>query len=236
MNILAFNGSPRPRGNSPAMLAQFRRGAEENHAVFEEVITHQARLEYCTGCLRCNLIKRCSIKNDDWPSLSEKILNADTLVFASPVYFHHFPAPLKKIIDRFRSFMHVQMTETGLIHTPWVQWRKHFVLLLSLGHQTADDTQPIIDLLNFMLEVLGPENQLTTIIGTGLGKAGQVSMNQTELLEFYKKIKMPEHLAEPHFQRNQELLEKCYQLGKNISINDKKLRNEKRKKTNGLKT
>lgn len=216
MNILAINGSPRRKGNSSAMLAQLRRGLEENKVFYEEIIADQINLENCTGCLRCNLIKRCSLKNDDWPSLGEKILNADSLVIASPVYFHSFPAPLKKIIDRFRSFMHVQMTETGLIHTPWVEWRKHFVLLLSLGHQSTGDAQPIIDLMNFMIEVLGPQNQLSTIIGTGLGKAGQVTMGQAELQEFYNKIRMPGHLGAPHFQRNQDLLNRCYQLGKKI--------------------
>ena len=216
MKILALNGSPRRNGNTSAMLAQLRRGAEENGAIYEEFIADQLNLQYCTGCLRCNLIKRCSIKNDDWPSLSERIPDADVLVFATPVYFHHVSAALKKVIDRFRSFMHVQMTETGLIHTPWRQWQKHFVLVLSLGHQTEDDAQPVIDLMKFMIEVLGTQNRLTTIIGTGLGKAGQVTMNQSELLGFYKKIQMPEHLAEPHFQRNQALLERCYQLGKSI--------------------
>jgi len=216
MNILAINGSPRRKGNTSLMLAELRRGAEEASAIYEEIIADQLNLEYCSGCLRCNLIKRCSIKKDDWPNLSEKILNADALVFGTPIYFHHVTASLKKVLDRFRSFMHVQMTETGLIHTPWHRWQKHFVLVSSLGHQTAEDAQPVVDLMNFMIKLLGTENQLNTIIGTGLGKANQVAMSQAQLREFYQKIKMPEHLAKPHFQRNQQILKTCYQLGKKI--------------------
>ncbi|MGD2092176.1 MAG: flavodoxin family protein [Candidatus Aminicenantes bacterium] len=216
MNILAINASPRRKGNTSIMLAEFRRGAEEAGAVYEEVIADQLKLEYCNGCLRCNLIKRCSIKKDDWPNLSEKILNANSLVFGTPIYFHHVTAPLKKVLDRFRSFLHVQMTETGLIHTPWHRWEKHFVLVSSLGHQTAEDAQPVVDLMKFMINLLGPENQLTTIIGTGLGKANQVAMSQDQLQEFYQKIQMPEHLAGPHLQRNQQVLKSCYQLGKKL--------------------
>jgi multimeric flavodoxin WrbA len=216
MNILAINGSPRRKGNTSLMLAELRRGAEEAGAIYEEIIADQLKLEYCGGCLRCNLIKRCSIKDDDWTILSEKILNADALVFGTPIFFHHVTAPLKKILDRFRSFMHVQMTETGLKHALWHRWQKHFVLVSSLGNQTVEDARPVVDLMKFMVKLLGAENQLTTIIGTGLGKVNQVVMNQDQLREFYQKIKMPEHLAELHFQRNQQVLKSCYQLGEKL--------------------
>ncbi|NIM10446.1 MAG: hypothetical protein GTO45_00505 [Candidatus Aminicenantes bacterium] len=216
MKILAINGSPRRKGNTSLMLAELQRGAEESGAAYDEIIADQVNLEFCTGCLRCNLIKRCAIRGDEWPGLSEKILNADVLVFASPVYFHHVTAPLKKIIDRFRSFLQVQMTETGLIHTPWHEWKKHFVLILSLGNAVTDDARPVVDLMKFMMELLGPGNRLTTIIGTGLGKVKQVTMSEEELRQFYIKIKMPEHLAPAHHKRNQELLQACYELGKKL--------------------
>jgi multimeric flavodoxin WrbA len=216
MKILAINGSPRRKGNTSLMLAELRRGTEEAGAIFEEIIADQLNLEYCKGCLRCNLIKRCSIKKDDWANLSEKILGADVLVFGSPIYFHHVTAPLKKVLDRFRSFIHVQMTETGLIYTSSHRWQKHFVLVSSLGHQTTEDAQPVVDLMKFMVKLLGTENQLTTIIGTGLGIVNQVAMNQDQLREIYQKINMPEHLVKPHFQRNQKVLKACFQLGKQI--------------------
>lgn len=216
MKILAMNGSPRRKGNTSLMLAELQRGAEESGAAYDEIIADQVNLEFCAGCLRCNLIKRCAIRGDEWPELSEKILNADALVFGSPVYFHHVTASLKKIIDRFRSFLHVQMTGTGLIHTPWHEWKKHFVLILSLGNAVTDDARPIIDLLRFMIDVLGPDNQLTTIIGTGLGVVKQVTMSEEELRQLYAKIKMPEHLALSHFERNRELLQACYELGKKL--------------------
>jgi putative NADPH-quinone reductase len=216
MKILAINGSPRRNGNTATMLAELRRGAEETGAFYEELIADQINLEYCTGCLRCNLIKRCAVKNDEWPSVSEKILNADVLVLGSPVYFHHVSASLKKIIDRFRSFMHVRMAENGLVHTPWQQWEKHFILILSLGNQAVDDALPVVELVKFMTKTLGPHNHLTTIIGNGLGKVDQLRMTEDRLLEFYSKIQMPGNLVSPHYRRNQALLEECYRVGKKI--------------------
>jgi putative NADPH-quinone reductase len=176
MNILAFNGSPRRSGNTALLLREFLKGAGEYGAQCEVVIAHETNLNYCRGCLRCNVLKRCSIKGDDWSDLSKKILRADIIVFASPVYFHHLSAPLKKVLDRFRSFIKVQITPRGLKHTPWVTWEKKFVLLLPLGSSDDADTQPIIDLFTFLTTILGPENTLHTIIGKRLAVVNQVCM------------------------------------------------------------
>ncbi|HEX9971114.1 MAG TPA: flavodoxin family protein [bacterium] len=218
MRILTFNGSPRSNGNTSALLQEFVRGASESGANVETIIAQDVNLKYCTGCLKCNFIKQCAIQNDDWQELSQKILDADVLVFASPVYFHHVTAPLKKILDRFRSFMHVQLTEHGLKHTPWHQWRKHFVLLLCLGSSLDDDAQPIIDLFKFMNEVLGTENQLTSIIGTRLAVVNQARMSKEELSILYSKLKLPAYLVDEDFQRNQQLLKQCYELGKKLAV------------------
>lgn len=217
MKIFAINGSPRRKGNTAQMLAEFRQGIEEAGAVYEEVNADDINLQYCTGCLRCNIIKRCSLRGDYWPQLSEKILDADVLVLASPVYFHHFSAQMKKIIDRFRSFMHVQMTENGIVHTPWQQWHKHFVLLMSLGDAGTSDAQPVMDLMNFMTGVLGEENKLSVLIGTGLGITGQISMDADNLAAFYEKINMPPDLAPAHYEKNKNLLNECRNLGKNLA-------------------
>ena len=121
----------------------------------EYFIVHDLDLEFCRGCLRCNLLGRCSIRGDAWESLSRKILEADVLVFGSPVYFHHVTAQMKKVIDRFRSFIHVEITESGLKHTPWATWEKDFVLLLTMGSSDDSDARPAIDMFEFMASVMG---------------------------------------------------------------------------------
>lgn len=92
MNILAFNGIPRRNENIAALLQEFSRRINEAGANDEEIIAHDNNLKYCTGCLKCNLIKQCAIENDDWQNISQKILDAEVLIFASPVYFHHLTA------------------------------------------------------------------------------------------------------------------------------------------------
>jgi len=211
--ILGFNGSPRPAGNTAHLLGEFMEGAGENHAEIEVLHPQKLNLEYCTGCLRCNMLRRCSIRDDDWPEVSSKILNADVLVFAAPVYFHHVPAPMKAMLDRFRSFIHVQITETGLQHTPWHSWNKDFVLILSMGSSDAVDADPVIELFRFMTSILGIENRLHVITATRLAVVKQVVKTEEELRELYQKMRLSPKLAPLDYLRNQELLKECRELG-----------------------
>ncbi|MGM0651083.1 MAG: flavodoxin family protein, partial [Bacteroidota bacterium] len=102
--VLAFNGSPRPNGNSTRLLEYFLKGAKIYTSDCEHIDTHNLNIAFCRGCLRCNLLGRCSIQGEKWKEISHKINQADVLVFASPIYFHHVTAQLKKLLDRFRSF------------------------------------------------------------------------------------------------------------------------------------
>jgi multimeric flavodoxin WrbA len=168
--------------------------------------------------LRCNLLNRCSISGDNWNDLSQKIAEADVLVFASPIYFHYVTAPLKKIIDRFRSLVHVQITEQAVKHTPWQKWDKDFVLLLSMGSSDEIDAQPVVDLFEYMKEVMGEENRLHVIKATRLAVIKQITKTEDELHQLYKKLNIPEHLAEEDVIKNNKILENCFELGKNLTF------------------
>ncbi len=215
--ILILDGSTRKQGNTSALIQQFTEGAQTNSGEVEHILAKDLNIKYCNGCLRCNLIKRCSIRDDDWAELSQKINEADVLVFASPIYFHYVTAPLKNIIDRFRSFVHVQITETGLIHTPWNNWNKDFVLLLSMGTSDDSDAQPVIDLFEYMKEVLGDNNRLHVVKATRLAVIKQVQKTEEGLKELYPKLMLDENLAKADFVKNQGVLRKCFELGRKLT-------------------
>jgi multimeric flavodoxin WrbA len=217
--VLTFNGSIRKTGNTTHLLNHFLEGCRENTDQIAEISAHEINLDYCTGCLRCNIIKKCSLRGDDWQDISEKILDADILVFASPIYFHHVSGQLKKLIDRFRSFVHVQITEKGLIHTPHQLWNKEFVLLLSMGSPNDEDAQPVIDLFKYMTKILGPNNKLHVIKGTRLAVTNHVIKTEEELKTLYPKMGLSEFLATEDHKRNQEVLVKCKELGRKIVNN-----------------
>ncbi len=213
--VFVINGSPRPAGNTSYLVKSFKKGAEYSGAGIKQINAHELDIKYCNGCLRCNLIKRCSI-DDSWTEISKDILESDVLVFASPIYFHHVTAQMKKIIDRFRSFVKVTMTEESINHTPWQYWEKDFVLLLTLGSSSDEDAQAVIKLFKFITEILGEKNKLHIIVGTRLGVIKQISLGKEALEKLYTKLELPSELAENDVTKNRELLRACYDLGKEI--------------------
>ena len=215
--VLAFNGSPRENGNTSLLLDSFIDGARESTDQVEVLFPHKLNIDHCRGCLRCNVLKRCSISGDDWMDLSQKILDSDVLVFAAPIYFHHLPGPVKVMLDRFRSFNHVQITETGLKHTPWQEWNKDFVLLLSMGSPDPSDAKPVIELFDFVKSILGHGNKLHVITATRVAVARQISKSKDDLSALYEKLKLPQGLVEEDYLRNMDILEDTRSLGSSLS-------------------
>ena len=113
--------------------------------------------------------------------------------------------------------MHVQITETGLIHTPWAEWNKDFVLILPMGSSDDIDAQPVVDLFNYMCAILGPKNRLHVVKGTRLAVVKQVGKTEKELEVLYPKLSLPTRLAKADSVRNQELMEECFELGKKVT-------------------
>jgi hypothetical protein len=215
--VFAINGSPRHNGNSGILLDAFLKGTMQNDV---ELISYKAKdlnIYGCTGCLRCNLIKRCAIRNDDWEKISAEIIASDVIVIASPVYFHHFPASVKSIVDRFRSFIKVTITEKSIEHIPWTNWEKDFVLLLPMGSSDSVDAKPIVELFEFMTEILGTANKLHVVTATRLGVSAQISFGKEQLEELYKKIQFPICLAENDYIKNQRILNECFELGNRLT-------------------
>ncbi|MCK5168535.1 MAG: hypothetical protein KAQ75_01545, partial [Bacteroidales bacterium] len=106
---------------------------------------------------------------------------------------------------------------TGLIHTPFKEWNKDFVLLLSMGSSDDSDAKPVIDLFEYMKEVLGEQNRLHVIKATRLAVTKQITKSKEELEILYPKLKIPIDFVEQDCIRNKKLLQDCYELGYKLS-------------------
>lgn len=98
--ILILSGSPRHGGNSDMLCDQFIKGAQENGHDVEKYIIADHKIAWCTGCYYCQTHDGECAKKDDMEQLMPKILEADMLVFASPVYMYSISAQLKTVFDR----------------------------------------------------------------------------------------------------------------------------------------
>lgn len=99
-NVLVLSSSPRQGGNSELLCEQFMIGAQEAGHHTEKIFLKNKKINYCTGCGTClNGKKSCSQK-DDMAEVLEKMIAADVIVMATPVYFYTMNAQMKTLIDR----------------------------------------------------------------------------------------------------------------------------------------
>ena len=98
--IVVITGSPRKNGNSFAMTEAFINAAE---AKGHSVTRFDAAFKKVGGCHACETCyktcKACSF-DDDFNELAPAILEADAVVFTTPVYWYSFPAQIKAVIDK----------------------------------------------------------------------------------------------------------------------------------------
>ncbi len=99
MKILGISTSPRIKGNSDLLLRQALAGAESTGAQAEYVNLRDYNIGPCIECNACFKTGQCSVR-DDYQAILKKILDADRLVFATPVFFMSVCAQAKNLIDR----------------------------------------------------------------------------------------------------------------------------------------
>ena len=183
MNVIAINGSPRKNGNSAAMLEAAMRGAAEAGAVCERMDLFDLDYKGCVSCFGCKLLGgksfgRCAQRDELTPVL-DKILNADVLLLATPLYFGEVPGAVRNLFERiwfpgqmyakdYRS-AYTKRVKVGLMYTMNVPVEKFYqgvigghvqnfnMLLGKTEYVTAVDTMQFDDYSKYASEMFDGE-------------------------------------------------------------------------------
>lgn len=101
MNILVLNGSPRPNGNTAAMISAFAEGARSKGHQVKIIDVCKKHIAGCLGCEHCHTKSRgiCAQK-DDMQEVYEALESAEMLVIASPIYYFGYSGQLQCAIHR----------------------------------------------------------------------------------------------------------------------------------------
>ena len=100
MKIVVLEGSPNRRGSSNLLAEAFIQGAEQAGHTVAVIDAAHADIHPCTGCVRCGYEGPC-VQKDDMERFRRQILDADMLVFVTPLYYYGMSAQLKTLVDRF---------------------------------------------------------------------------------------------------------------------------------------
>ena len=98
-NILVISTSLRPRSNSDILTERLVAGARDAGHQVEEISLKGKELKYCIGCLACQKTQRC-VQKDDALWIADKMKDADTLVFSTPIYYYEMSGQMKTLLDR----------------------------------------------------------------------------------------------------------------------------------------
>ena len=97
--ILIISTSLRGVSNSHELAKEFARGASEAGNEVELLTLHHKEIHFCLGCLSCVKTGKCVI-NDDAQEITDKMHDADVLVFATPIYYYEMCGQIKTLLDR----------------------------------------------------------------------------------------------------------------------------------------
>jgi multimeric flavodoxin WrbA len=98
-NVLVISTSLRARSNSDRLAERLIEGAKDAGHEVEHISLKGKEIRFCIGCLACQETQQCVLK-DDAIQIADKVKNADTLVFTTPIYYYEMSGQMKTLLDR----------------------------------------------------------------------------------------------------------------------------------------
>ena len=121
MKIVVLMGSPNKSGSTGLLAEEFTRGAREAGHNVERINAAHADVHPCTGCIHCGYEGPC-VQKDGVDAIRAKILSADMMWFATPLYYYGMSAQLTALLDRFCAFnssIQKKRMRSALISVAW---------------------------------------------------------------------------------------------------------------------
>ena len=102
MKIIALQASPRKGGNCDVLMDEIIKAIEENDGEVIKYYLGDSDIAPCKACRYCAENPEC-VRGDDGNKILDDLLEADGLIFATPIYYGQMSAQGKLFVDRFYS-------------------------------------------------------------------------------------------------------------------------------------
>jgi multimeric flavodoxin WrbA len=169
--VVAFIGSPRKNGNTATLTKEVIRGAQDAGAETTIYNLYDMNIKPCQGCLACRKTGRC-VMQDDFQGMFKQIIDADVVVFGTPVYLWQVTAQMKLLWDRLCGLFDEN-------HNPRYA-AKSVIMVYSQGNPIAPAFQTSFQINEAVLKMFGL-NVVDTLLLTG-GNGPNTAANNKELL------------------------------------------------------
>ena len=160
--VLILSSSPRKNGNSDLLCDEFLKGALEAGHKAKKISLSDKKIKYCKACDVCQKGKPCMI-DDDMEKILQKMIDADVIVLASPVYRTY--ARYTEITD------------------------KEFYFILTAADEEKMNMQRAIESMRAFTFCLTGAKEKGIICATGIWKKGDVKDSKYMKLAFEAGLK-----------------------------------------------
>ena len=100
--VIVISTSLRRGSNSDMLADRFVEGAKAAGNEVEQISLTGKNIQFCKGCMVCQKLGRCVI-NDDVNDIMSKVLKADVICWATPIYYYEMSGQMKTLIDRMNA-------------------------------------------------------------------------------------------------------------------------------------
>lgn len=160
-NVLIISASPRKNGNSDMLCDRFAQGASESGHNVEKVFLASKNIGYCRGCGICNTTHKC-VQKDDMAEILGKMVLADVVVLATPVYFYTMDGQMKTFIDRTVP-RYMEITD-----------KDFYFIMTAADHEKANLARTMEAFRGFTEDCLAGAREAGVIYGVGAWNVGEI--------------------------------------------------------------
>lgn len=100
--VIVISTSLRVGSNSDMLADKFIEGAQAAGNEVEKITLSGKNIGFCKGCLACQKLGKCVI-DDDANAIMQKVLEADVVCWATPIYYYEMSGQMKVLIDRMNA-------------------------------------------------------------------------------------------------------------------------------------
>lgn len=170
--VLIISTSLRNNANSEILAHETERGAKDVGHEVEFISLKDKEIKFCKGCLACQRLGKCVIE-DDANAITEKMKEADVIVWATPVYYYEMSGQMKTMIDRANSLF-----ATGK------NFSEVYVITTS-ADSSSNVVQTVLNGVNGWIACFGGVKLCGYLNGAGLEAPNDANENQQLLQQAY---------------------------------------------------
>ncbi len=183
MKVLGISTSPRQRSNSDLLLREALAGAESARAQVEYLRLGDFDIRPCTECNDCYTTGLCSL-DDDYAQVLAKMLDADRLIFATPIFFMAVCAQAKILIDRCQCLWAHKYVLGRPIE--WTQGRDRRAMVIAVGGTKSKKMFESVRLtMKYFLNALDMQYAANLFVNN-VDEAGAVESNAEAMQQAYR--------------------------------------------------